>query len=470
MATPNSINISGMMMNMLSSGFDTIDCIGELIDNSIGAHAKNIHIHLLDHLVIFVDDGEGMNKEELNKCYCLHERKDASDTRSGYFGIGSKHAKIHFTQHQFANTTISKKKDTDLMEIEADWKEAVDKGTYYPQAHKISSDSKEMWDNYSISQKHGTLDIIPCDKKIHTELNDKIDEIINKLSITYYEYLIKNNISFFIDSKENKLKSYDPISWAKATNENKKEQILEVWKNKLTGNIYTFYKKGNKIQYLNTYDKPIRNDYNYPLENCEQISTITIKSVYINSWTSNMDLGHELGGIYLKRSGKILDHFKCSIKNAGDYHYRNFLSIARHLVIFNSSLDKEFQVQINKSHIKEADINENIRETIKKLTESFSKDLFTKFKKTEVIPRKPEPINPGPVNPGPVKQETYDIKLKIIDNKVVISNNDINIMKIQNIYVKQLYEEYLQKLKPEQFLAFIKEQKKLMEKYSLQLV
>lgn len=255
MATPNSINISGMMMNMLSSGFDTIDCIGELIDNSIGAHAKNIHIHLLDHLVIFVDDGEGMNRDDLNKCYCLHERKDASDTRSGYFGIGSKHAKIHFTQYQFANTTISKKKDTDLMEIEADWKTAVEKGTYYPQAHKISSDSKEMWDNYSISQKHGTLDIIPCDDKIYKELCEKTNDIINKLSITYYDYLLKNNISFIVKNNEQKLKSTDPISWAKATTENKQEVVIEIWKNKSTGNIYTFYKKGNKMGYLNTYEK-----------------------------------------------------------------------------------------------------------------------------------------------------------------------------------------------------------------------
>ncbi len=488
MATPNSINISGMMMNMLSSGFDTIDCIGELIDNSIGAHAKNIHIHLLDHLVIFVDDGEGMNKEELNKCYCLHERKDASDTRSGYFGIGSKHAKIHFTQHQFANTTISKKKDTDLMEIEADWKEAVDKGTYYPQAHKISSDSKEMWDNYSISQKHGTLDIIPCDKKIHTELNDKIDEIINKLSITYYEYLIKNNISFFIDSKEHKLKSNDPISWAKATTENKQELVIEIWKNKSTGNIYTFYKKGNKMGYLNTYEKKLGKkkdtfsfDYNYPLENCEKINTITMKSVYIDSWKNNLDEAHSLGGIYLKRSSKILDHFKCSIKNSGDYHYRNYVTIARHLIIFNSSLDKEFQVQINKSHIKESDINQNIYETINYIAEKFSSKLFNIFdkkrkeekRKLEEEQRKKEEDKRKLEEEQRKKEEeklpkpTYDIKLTVVDNKLIISNNSINIMTIQNVYIKQLYEEYVKKLTNEQFILFIKEQNKLLDKYGL---
>ena len=487
MATPNSINISGMMMNMLSSGFDTIDCIGELIDNSIGANAKNIHIHLLDNLVIFVDDGEGMNKDELNKCYCLHERKDASDTRVGYFGIGSKHAKIHFTQHKFANTTISKKKDTDLMEIEADWKEAVEKGNYFPQAHKISSDSKEIWEKYSISKKHGTIDVIPCDKKINIEFNESVDEIINKLSITYYEYLIKNNILFFVKGKEYKLKSTDPISWAKATNENKQELVIEIWKNKSTNNIYSFYKDKNKMCYLNTYEKTpkFKLDYNYPLENCENINTITIKSVYIDSWKDTLDEGHQSGGIYLKRSGKILDHFKCSIKNSGDYHYRNYVTIARHLIIFNSTLDKEFQVQINKSHIKESDINKNIYETINYIAEKFSNKLFNIFnkkrkeeqrkleeeqrkkeeekRKLEEAKRKKEVelLPPKPVI-------TYDIKLTIVDNKLEISNNSINIMKIQNVYVKELYEEYLNKLTAEQYIAFIKEQKILMGKYGLQ--
>jgi hypothetical protein len=245
--------------------------------------------------------------------------------------------------------------------------------------------------------------------------------------------------------------------------------------------------------YYNTYEKPVKLYYNYPLENCELIDTITIKSSYISSWTNNLDESHELGGIYLKRTGKILDHFKCSIKNSGDYHYRNFISIARHLITFNSTLDKEFQVQINKSHIKESDINENIRETIKKITEAFSKDLWNKFKKTiqEPIdpkpinpqpvnpqpvnpqpvnpqPVNPQPVNPQPVNPQPVKLIGFDIKLNVVDNKLTISNNSINIMTIQNQHIKQLYEEYLKKLTNQQFVLFIKEQAKLMEKYGLQ--
>jgi light-regulated signal transduction histidine kinase (bacteriophytochrome) len=128
----------------------------QLIDNSLGAKATSIKIYFLDELnenknvILFVDNGIGMNEEELDRCYILHNRDKASDERAGYFGIGSKHAKIHFTQHKYKSKTISKKSNTQLMEIDANWLLAVNKNEYNPKSHEITISGNKIWEKYHI--------------------------------------------------------------------------------------------------------------------------------------------------------------------------------------------------------------------------------------------------------------------------------------------------------------------------------
>jgi DNA topoisomerase VI subunit B len=95
------INISGLIQNMLDSGFDDKDSLAEFIDNSFGALASkvNIHIDTETNQIIITDNGSGMTKDVLASACVLHNRTKASDDKQGCFGIGGKHAMVHFTQH-----------------------------------------------------------------------------------------------------------------------------------------------------------------------------------------------------------------------------------------------------------------------------------------------------------------------------------------------------------------------------------
>ena len=58
---PSSISYKGLLRNMLESGFDTQDCIGEKVDDSSGAGAKHIAITVesKEKLLFFADDACG---------------------------------------------------------------------------------------------------------------------------------------------------------------------------------------------------------------------------------------------------------------------------------------------------------------------------------------------------------------------------------------------------------------------------
>ncbi len=438
MTTKNSINVGGLIKNMLDSGFDTNDCIGELIDNSLGANATNIKIHLLDTLnelknvILFVDNGIGMDQTELEKCYVLHNRQDANDERAGYFGIGSKHAKIHFTQHKYFSKTISKKNEpqSQLFEIKADWKTAVENNHYNPIPHEITKSGEEIWNKYCINN-NGTIDIIPCDEILYKNIKLNINEIIELFGQRYYLYINNCSISFIIDDIEYTVKSLDPIQWDLVPENLRKEIIIDVRKDNNSDKLYCYFdsprKKNSKV-YLDTYNgksKLVQNDNNDYLNNTVIKGTIIVKSVYMKEWkidktndddeieddddtveTNNTDkikrkYNLKMGGRYIQRNKKLIDHFKIPYPNSGDNAKRDYIALSRHLIKFNSNLDKEFQVQINKSHIKENDINNHIYETIKYLNKKFSENIYDTVHKKELkqVPVKSEP------KPDIVKQE-----------------------------------------------------------------
>lgn len=94
----NLFHVGRAFESLRNSNFDTVSAIGEVIDNSIQAEAKNIKIKIkkvrarkkVDLISIaFGDDGEGMTTSVLEKCIQVGFSERYNDRRGiGRFGVG----------------------------------------------------------------------------------------------------------------------------------------------------------------------------------------------------------------------------------------------------------------------------------------------------------------------------------------------------------------------------------------------
>lgn len=96
---PGPVHVGRALESLRNSDFNTVSAIGEVIDNSVEAGAKNIHIKIkkikvrknAEDLieVAFADDGKGMSKEILWKCLQLGFSERYNNRKGiGRFGVG----------------------------------------------------------------------------------------------------------------------------------------------------------------------------------------------------------------------------------------------------------------------------------------------------------------------------------------------------------------------------------------------
>ncbi|MFE5481932.1 ATP-binding protein [Streptomyces sp. NPDC056527] len=102
------------MEALSSQGYGFEAAVADLVDNSIDAGAKDVVIHFLrdgDSLVslLIVDDGKGMDEEELDVAMTVGGRRDYGSQALGMFGTGLKSASL---SHAGAVTVVSKVRRT----------------------------------------------------------------------------------------------------------------------------------------------------------------------------------------------------------------------------------------------------------------------------------------------------------------------------------------------------------------------
>ena len=225
-----SINISGLIQDMLNMGFDTSHCLSEMIDDPFGAGAKNLIFHLDSSHIILVDDGPGMTEDNLVNSHILFNRSQASDDRQGRFGLGSKVAKVYFTQNKNTTITISKTVGGKLNQIKADWKRGVEKNELPLIASEASSENEKLWDKYSIDTNHGTINKIPIDKSIYDSLIKNLPELIKYFELMYSEDLNSGRkITFVYGTTKFILRPYNLMCRDIIPKDQNKINILEVW-------------------------------------------------------------------------------------------------------------------------------------------------------------------------------------------------------------------------------------------------
>ena len=445
-STSNGIDVAGALSNMLYSGFSVRDCISEDIDNALDAGSTTIRIYLDDNdkMLYIVDNGCGMSESGLRSANVLHKRNDQLATnipgqppvRNGRFSIGGKAAKITYSQNKYPSIIISKVVDGQLNELTLDWSSAIQNNFLQIAPHRITEDGRKLWDEYSIAStgsdpavaNQGTLLCCRCDDRIYDEIRQDIVSggLIKYIGEKYHQYLLNRGIvmELFISEKEDDddeengedtgeyetleqthfpVLGIDILGLDVVDASHTMKHDLEVWQENGSDKLLVYFENGNgKMVFLDTYTDPVKPkqiNKAYPPDGASKKAKLPIISSYDQSWVSTDENKQPLGGRFMMRGLKVIDKFDRTFPGKGDYGERKIIAFARHLVICFPTLDKDMGIQVNKSHIKESDINFHLNETVKYVTDNFAKQLYKNYHKG---PKPVDTDNLGPIPPTPI--------------------------------------------------------------------
>ena len=401
MTSNDAVDYSGLVQDLLEFGFTTPHVLSEVIDDNFGAGATNIefHINTTEHEMLIVDNAKGMTKDELVLSHRLFRRSEASDERQGRFGIGSKVAKVLLTQHRHPTTVVSKTATSEINQITVDWNKAVTNSILELIATEASRRNEDLWNKYCTDS--GTVARIPLHPKIEKELIASLEDgsFQKYFSRMYSKDLLEGKvIKFLYDSKGVILTPTDILELDTCTF--KQSTMIEVYEKDDDIRLYFVNGNGEKV-YKNAegnqaHDEPT----GFTLVGKMKIDSAIksqIEKKETEKWT---DWEADDGGIFIRRMNKVIEQIPIPPTTSGDYGWRCLMNSSRHLVSFNSSLDSYFGIEINKSHIKEANINKKVIGFIRYHTKDFMQKKWAYIKKQNE-PKKPTPPQPKPTEPKP---------------------------------------------------------------------
>jgi hypothetical protein len=206
MSKPNSYDVvppdPSLIESLRSVGYSLPSAVADIVDNSIAAQAKNIHVNFhwagRNSSVVILDDGRGMSEEELlvamrpGSRNPLEER-DPQDL--GRFGLGLKTASLS----QCRNLCVASKPsrgilrtrtwDLDALAHSPEWRLLHDPPTAAEGPIK-ELDAKPkgtavIWSDLDriIGDEH------PDDAVAHSRFNDAIDQVRGHLCLTFHRFL-----------------------------------------------------------------------------------------------------------------------------------------------------------------------------------------------------------------------------------------------------------------------------------------
>ncbi|MGV8963792.1 MAG: ATP-binding protein [Candidatus Saccharimonadaceae bacterium] len=211
-----------LMGAMRSMGYTFESAIADIIDNSISANAKNIHISFpiepLNCIVSILDDGFGMNNESLflsMKYGSNSSEEERNENDLGRFGLGMKAASLSqctiLTVASKQNGKISAYQwDYDKIRVKKEWLVIELDAKDISQLNGIEelklnrSGTLVIWENFDILQKSSG--------DIFTSLNEFKTKIADYLSLIFHRYLNdENEMKLNISVNKLKLKGLDPF-------------------------------------------------------------------------------------------------------------------------------------------------------------------------------------------------------------------------------------------------------------------
>jgi len=448
----NNIDIIGTLQNLKDQGFNVKNSASEKTDNSLDWKSQNITIKLntITNVGMFIDDGTGMDMDGLVHAMKLNGRSQESNDKQGKYGIGLPQSLVVDTQLNGTAQIISKPRDkNDIYSIKIDFQKCVKNREYITVATEASSSQERLFNDNS-TQNYGTIIIEEYEKSKMNELVAFIKSCDVSKSLLYefgYKYAdqlkLGKKIQFWINDDVFDVMPVDPLCMDNIANTDKQVVQCDVYSLGLERRV--FYKKNGKLGYNEKPGKRIKFTKSDIPENWIKDGSFIIESAYSSNWDrlqkhiiANIEEDdqsaephdddvdddtdepkqkvHErskfMGGRYYNRNLKCIDKVSIEQPTVGDKDRYKYVTDSRHRIKFPVELDVPFDIQVNKSRIREENICPKIFITIIQISNDFVSKMYKAYRQnndsdSDSVPE-PETVNPETVVPETVVPETND--------------------------------------------------------------
>ncbi len=212
-----------LMGSMRSMGYSFESAVADVIDNSISADAKRIHVlfptsALGTNAVGILDDGIGMAKEVLLEAMrygSTASEEIREETDLGRFGLGLKSASLSqcrkLTVISYWNGIVSAYRwDYDLIQERKQWiildltQDEITEVCYFDLLKKQVMGTLVVWENFDILKKAN-------DGQEYSALNDQKEIVEKHLSLIFHRFMSRSKKKVNIYINQQKLKPLEPF-------------------------------------------------------------------------------------------------------------------------------------------------------------------------------------------------------------------------------------------------------------------
>lgn len=213
-----------LMGSMRSIGYTFESAIADVVDNSISAHCKSVHLYfprnpLEDLAVGILDDGEGMSDKALFEAMRYGSSSSEiqrADDDMGRFGLGMKSASMSMCR---ILTVVSKNKgrisaytwDYNFIKKQEDWitlkldNAEIDSLPYITKLKEEEQGTLVIWRDFDVLSKSSN-------GQVYETLNDHKQTVQFSMSLIFHRFLnskSKDHVSIFVNNAE--IKGLDPF-------------------------------------------------------------------------------------------------------------------------------------------------------------------------------------------------------------------------------------------------------------------
>lgn len=222
-AIDNSPKADHLMGSLRSMGYSFESAVADIIDNSVSAGAKEIHINFpttaLESFVYILDDGHGMNKKEhfnAMRYGSSASESERDETDLGRYGLGMKSASLSqcrvltvltkrgksISGYSWDYKHILKCKKWEVFELEP---VEIDKVKGVDALKDQKSGTLVVWEDFDILEK-------ASGGQVYATLNDYKERIIKHVGLTFHRFINaprNQKITFYVNN--HKVKGLDPF-------------------------------------------------------------------------------------------------------------------------------------------------------------------------------------------------------------------------------------------------------------------